>query len=582
MDSDPVASPLPDPSALNPGQRAAALDTASAHEHDVLIIGAGATGTGCALDAADRGLSVVLLEAGDLAAGTSSRSGKTFHGGLRYLEQLNFGLVQAALHERNLMVSTLAPYLTQPEPFLFPLTKRHERAYLGAGIGLYDAMTLRRGGSSGPARRSRRTESTGGIGSAGSAGSTAIAHHRHFSRAGALRLTPALDRGLVRGGIRYYDVRVDDARHVMTLARTASGLGARVVRSATVTDFLRSGERVCGVVARDELTGRSFEVRARVVISATGIWAGELQKLAGAQTFRVAPAKGVHLIFAQDAFDSETGIFARAEDSVIILRRWWNYWMLGTTDTPYTGDLRAPRAETEDVDYLLRNINRYLARKLTRQDIVGTFAGLRPLLAPIDDDPGVTSALSRDHAVLPGPDGLITVVGGKYTTYRRMAADAVDAAVAHLGATFAPSRTEALPVVGTAGWQSVRDRAQAIAGRYGLSEADILRLVSRYGGLTERVLAPADADPSLARPLPGAPGYLGVEYIYAVTAEGAMTLEDVLWHRTRVSFETPDGGLEVAAAVAALIAPCLGWSDAQCQAQVAAYTDWITRERAAI
>ncbi len=573
MDGDRGARSLRDPSALNPGQRTTALAAASAHEHEVLIIGAGATGAGCALDAASRGLSVVLLEAGDLAAGTSSRSGKTFHGGLRYLEQLNFGLVDTALHERNLMVSTLAPYLTQPEPFLFPLTKRHERAYLGAGIGLYDAMTLRRRGGTGRSGRERSGTGTG---------STGIAHHRHFSRAGTLRLAPALDPDLVRGGIRYYDVRVDDARHAMTLARTASGLGARVVRSATVTDFLRSGARVCGVMARDELTGRSFEVRARVVISATGIWAGELQQLAGAQTFRVTPAKGVHLIFAKDAFDSETGIFARAEDSVIILRKWWNYWMLGTTDTPYTGDLRTPRAETQDVDYLLRNINRYLARKLTRADIVGTFAGLRPLIAPMDDDPGVTSALSRDHAVLPGPDGLITVVGGKYTTYRRMAADAVDAAAAQLGGSVAPSPTEALPVVGTAGWQSARDRAPAIAGRYGLSEADVVRLVSRYGGLTEQVLAPAGADPSLARSLPGAPGYLGAEYLYAVTSEGAMTLEDVLWHRTRVSFETPDGGLKVAAAVAALIAPCLGWTDAQCQAQVAAYTEWITRERAAI
>lgn len=563
---DRSSSSLVDPTALNPDQRAAALSAATARVHDVLVIGAGATGAGCALDAASRGLSTVLLEAGDLAAGTSSRSGKTFHGGLRYLEQLNFGLVDTALHERNLMVETLAPYLTQPEPFLFPLTKRHERAYLGAGIGLYDAMTLRRRGGT----------------TAGGDGRTAVAHHRHFSRAGTLRLSPALDPDLVRGGIRYYDVRVDDARHAMTLARTANGLGAHVVRSAAVTDFLHSGERVCAVVARDELTGRPFEVRARVVINATGIWAAQLQKLAGAQTFKVTPAKGVHLIFAQDAFDSQTGIFARAEDSVIILRRWWNYWMLGTTDTPYTGDLRTPRAEPHDVDYLLRNINTYLARKLTRADIVGTFAGLRPLIAPLDDDPGVTSALSRDHAVLPGPSGLITVVGGKYTTYRRMAADAVDAAVVELGGHIVPSRTETLPVVGTPGWQSARDRAAVTAARYGLSEADVVRLVSRYGGLTEQVLAPADADPSLARPLPGASGYLGAEYLYAVTHEGAMTLEDVLWHRTRVSFETPDGGVEVAAAVAALIAPSLHWAEAECRAQVACYTDWITRERAAL
>lgn len=572
-----------DRTALHPRQRDAALHAAIARVHDVLVIGAGATGAGCALDAAARGLSTVVLEAGDLAAGTSSRSGKTFHGGLRYLEQLNFGLVDTALHERNLMVSTLAPYLTQPEPFLFPLTRRHERAYLGAGIGLYDAMTLRRRPTSVSGSRSRR--GTRDM-------HNAVAHHRHYSRAGTLRVAPALDAERVRGGVQYYDVRVDDARHTMTLTRTASGLGAQVIRSASVVDFLRAGDRVCGVVARDELTGALFEVRARVVISASGIWAGELQKLAGAQTFRVTPAKGVHLIFAKDAFDSTTGIFARAEDSVIIIRKWWNYWMLGTTDTPYTGDLRTPRAEAEDVDYLLRNINVYLARKLTRADIVGTFAGLRPLIAPIDDDPGVTSALSRDHAVLPGPPGLISVVGGKYTTYRRMAADAVNAAVAELGATESAgtergatvpaSRTASLPVVGTAGWESARDRAGSIATEFGVSVADVVRLVSRYGGLSEQVLEPARADPSLARPLPGAPGYLGVEYLYAVTHEGAMTLEDVLWHRTRVSFETADGGIEVASAVAALVGPVLGWTAAECDVQVARYTDWIAQERAAL
>jgi glycerol-3-phosphate dehydrogenase len=544
-----------DPSALGPAQRARALAAATTGTHDVVVVGAGATGAGAALDAAARGLSVVLVEAGDLAAGTSSRSGKTFHGGLRYLEQLNFKLVNSALHERNLMVNTLCPYLAKPEPFMYPLTRHWERPYIGAGVALYDAMTLTRRG---------------------------VPHHRHFSRRGALREAPSLDPSVVLGGIRYYDVRIDDARHTMTLARTASRLGAHVLTRARVVDFPREGDRVAGVVVEDAFTGARHEIAARVVISAAGIWSAELQQLAGANTFRVRPAKGVHVILPKQALDSRTGLFARAEDSVIIIRKWWDYWMLGTTDTRYDGDLAAPRAEEHEIDYLLRNINRYLRRKIGRDEIVGTYAGLRPLLAPAADDPDATSALLRDHSVISGPDGLITIVGGKYTTYRAMAADAVDAAGKLLGGGVPPSESERLPVVGTDGWRVTLNKAPALARRYGLSTADIRRLVSRYGALTEEVLAPAADDPALARPLPGAPGYLAAEFRYGATHEGAYTLEDLLWHRTHVSFETPDGGLEVASRVADLVAPVLGWDGAARDEQVRTYRDWIGRERAAL
>lgn len=546
---------MTDPSVLNPARRDRALAAASTGTHDIVVIGAGATGAGTALDAAARGLSVVLVEAGDLAAGTSSRSGKTFHGGLRYLEQLNFKLVNSALHERNLMVNTLCPYLAKPEPFMYPLTHHWERPYIGAGVAMYDAMTVRGRG---------------------------VPHHRHFTRRGALREAPSLDPSVVLGGIQYYDVRIDDARHTMTLARTASKLGAHVVTRARVVEFVHDGPRVAGVVVEDTLTGARHEIAARVVVSAAGIWSAELQKLAGANTFRVRPAKGVHVILPKPALDSHTGLFARAEDSVIIIRKWWNYWMLGTTDTGYEGDLATPRAEEPEIDYLLRNINRYLRKKIRRDDIVGTYAGLRPLLAPADNDPNATSALLRDHSVIPGPDGLITIVGGKYTTYRAMAADAVDAAAKLLGGGVPPSESERLPVVGTDGWRATLNKAPALAARYGLSTADIERLVSRYGALTGEVLAPADADPALARALPGAPGYLAAEFRYAASHEGALTLEDVLWHRTHVSFETADGGVEVAPHVADVVAPLLGWDSDARDRQVRAYRDWIAKERAAL
>lgn len=542
---------LPDPSALSPAQRARALADATADTYDLVVIGAGATGAGTALDAASRGLSVVLVEAGDLADGTSSRSGKTFHGGLRYLEQLNVKLVNQALHERDLMVNRLCGYLAKPEPFLYPLTRAYERPYIGAGVALYDAMTVSR---------------------------TGIPHHRHYSRRGVRRVAPALDPRRVRGGIQYHDVRVDDARHTMVLARTAASLGVRVLTRAPVVEVLRAGERVSGVVVADTATGVRHRIAARAVVNAAGVWSAQIQRLAGAETFRIAPAKGVHVVLAPDAIDSTTGIFARAEDSVIIARKWFDRWMLGTTDTPYTGDLAAPRAEPAEIDYLLRNINRYLARPVTREHIVGTFAGLRPLLAPAGDA-DTTSALSRDHAVITGPPGMVTIVGGKYTTYRAMAADAVDAVGALLGASLPRSETADLPLVGTPGWRSTLHRSGYLAAAYGLAAGDVTRLAGRYGALTEQVLA---ADPQLARVVAGTGGHLAAEFAYAVTHEGATTLTDLLWHRTHVSFETPDGGAAAAPAVAALVAPLLGWTDADTDAQVAAYRAWVTAERAAL
>ena len=545
-------SPTPgrDPSVLSPGQRARALADAGADTYDVVVVGGGATGAGTALDAAARGLSVVLVEAGDLAAGTSSRSGKTFHGGLRYLEQLNVKLVNQALHERDLMVNRLCGYLARPEPFLYPLTRAYERPYIGAGVALYDAMTLSR---------------------------TGIPHHRHYSRRGTLRVAPALDPHRVRGGIQYYDVRVDDARHTMVLARTAASLGARIITRASVVEVLRDGERVSGVVVTDAATGNRHRIAARTVVNAAGVWAAEIQRLAGAETFRVAPAKGVHVVLDGAALDSTTGIFARAEDSVIIIRKWFDRWLLGTTDTPYDGDLAAPRAEPAEIEYLLRNINRYLRRPITREHIVGTFAGLRPLLAPAGAD--TTSALSRDHSVITGPPGLVTVVGGKYTTYRAMAADAVDAVGAALGAPLPASETADLPLVGTPGWRTVAHRADRIAAAHGLAAADVVRLAGRYGSLTEQVL---DVDADLLRPVPDTGGHLAAEFAYAVSHEGATTLDDLLWHRTHVSFETPDGGAAAAPYVADLVAPLLGWDAAERAAQVKAYRAWLSAERAAL
>src|SRR5690606_17439401 len=506
------------------------------------------------------GLSVVLLEAGDLASGTSSRSGKTVHGGLRYLEQLNFKLVAEALHERDLMVRTLAPHLVAPEPFLFPLTKRWERPYIGAGVLLYDLMAA-----------AGRTGGRGGV-----------PHHRHLTRRGALREAPGLDPNVVTGALQYYDGRMDDARHTLAVARTAASLGAVVLSHAPVVGVLRDGARVTGVTVEDTQTGSRFDVTASVVVNAAGVWAADIQAMAGPATFAVQPAKGVHLVVEKGAFDSRTGILARAEDSVIILRKWFGHWLLGTTDTAYDGDRRAPTVEPEDVDYLLRNVNRYLARPLTRRDVLGTFAGLRPLLAPVARDTATTSALSRDHTVISEPAGMVTVVGGKYTTYRRMARDAVDAVGRAMGGALPPSPTANLPLVGAAGWEAVANRVPRLATEHGVPEEHVRRMVHRYGAELPDVLAPIRTDPALGRPLPGAEGYLPVEFLRAVTHEGALSLVDVLHRRTHLSIERTDAGLPAAPAVAALIAPALGW-DADRQArEVAAYRAEGERDRAGL
>jgi glycerol-3-phosphate dehydrogenase len=534
-------------STLSPTTRQNALAAAASGTHDLVVIGGGVTGAGVALDAAARGLSVVLLEAGDLAIGTSSRSGKTMHGGLRYLEQLNFSLVFGALRERDLTIKTLAPHLVSHEMFLYPLTHQWEKPYVGAGVGLYDGM----------ATVSRRT---GGA-----------PHARYLGRKAVRREAPGLG-DVVIGGLQYPDGRMDDARHTLTVARTAAEYGALVIPYARVTGVHTSADgRVTGVHAEDVLTGEGFDVSARVAVNAAGVWAAEVQQMAGAHTFTVAPAKGVHLLVRKEAFDSETGILARAEDSVIILRKWYGYWLLGTTDTPYTGDLRNPAAEKDDIEYLLRNVNRLLRRPITHDDLLGTFAGLRPLLAPAGNAGGTTSALSRDHAVIEAPGGMVTIVGGKYTTYRVMARDAVDAAGKSLGRSLPASPTETLPLVGAAGWRVIANQLAGLSARYGVPEATLRRMLHRYGDELPAVLAPADEDPSLVAPIEGAAGYLPVEFLRAVTHEGATSLDDVLARRTHVAIEETDAGTGAAGRIAALIAPVLGWDEARQNKEVASY-----------
>lgn len=537
-------------SALGPRERRDAMAAMAEGVLDVLVIGGGVVGAGAAYDASLRGLRTALIDTGDWASGTSSRSSKLIHGGLRYLEMMDFALVREALLERGRLVERLAPHLVHPVSFLYPLQHRvYERLYVGSGVALYDALA------------------------SGRRAAARLPHHRHLSRGGALRLAPALRPQSLTGAIRYYDAQVDDARLVNALVRSAAGAGALVASRVRAEDLLTEDGRVVGARLIDVETGESFEVRSRVVVSAAGVWSEEIQQLAGVTDgTHVRASKGVHLLVARDRLDLHTGLILRTARSVLFVIPWGAHWIIGTTDTDYTGDVARPTASSADVDYLLECVNSVLATPLTRDDVIGVYAGLRPLLT---GDASSTAKLSREHTVDRPRPGLVVVAGGKYTTYRIMASDAVDLAAADLGGSIPPSTTELRPLVGAAGWRAMwEDRGSAPPG---LDAADWEHLLGRHGSLAAEVAALVENDPSLAARLDGSP-YLEAEVVYAVTHEGALHLEDVLCRRTHLSIESADQARAVAPRVAALMAPWLEWSDDDVAREIERYRDLVAFE----
>jgi glycerol-3-phosphate dehydrogenase len=539
---------------LGPAERRAAVAAMRSQTFDVVVVGGGVVGAGSALDAATRGLSVALLEARDWASGTSSRSSKLIHGGLRYLEMLDFALVLEALRERGLILTRLAPHLTRPVPFLYPLQHRSwERPYVGSGVTLYDAMAR-----------------TGGHGAG-------LPVHRHLTRRQALRLAPSLRKDALVGAVQYYDAQLDDARHTMNVVRTAAYYGAQVAGRARVIGFLREGERVVGVRVRDLESGQDFEVHAQQVINATGVWTDETQAMVGERgQFKVRASKGIHLVVPKDRIQSTTGLILRTEKSVLFVIPWGRHWIIGTTDTDWQLDKAHPAASSTDIDYVLQHVNSVLGTPLTREDVEGVYAGLRPLLSGESDS---TSKLSREHVVAHPVPGLVVVAGGKYTTYRVMAKDAVDEAARAMDFRVAPCCTDEVPLLGAEGYRAAWNARARTAARTGLHVARIEHLLSRYGSLVDEVLDLCRADPSLARPLPGADDYLAAEVVYAASHEGARHLDDVLARRTRISIETWDRGVSTAPMAARLMAGVLGWSEEQIRREVQHYLARVEAER---
>jgi glycerol-3-phosphate dehydrogenase len=541
------------------------LSAAAADPVDVLVVGGGVVGTGAALDAVSRGLSVGLLEQRDLASGTSSRSSKLVHGGLRYLEMFDFGLVREALEERGLLLTRLAPHLVRPVSFLYPLHHTYERPYVGAGLALYDGLAM--------------------VGKY----EMGLPKHKHLFRRQVARIAPDLRTDALSGAVRYYDCQVDDARLVVTLARTAAHHGALVATRTRVTGFLRDGERVVGVRATDLESDRELEVRARVVLNAAGVWTDDVERLLGGPpSLDVEASKGIHLVVPRDRIRSECGFITKTEKSVLFVIPWGRHWIIGTTDTAWDLDLAHPAASRTDIDYLLRHVNTLLKVPLDHTDVQGVYAGLRPLLA---GKPGrgvgsggegearsATTKVSREHTVVSPVPGLVLIAGGKLTTYRVMARDAVDLAVRDWPGV-APSHTERVPLLGADGFLTRTNQRVALSRRSGLEVRRIDHLLGRYGGLVDDLLDLVASRPELGAPLPGTEDYLAAEVVYAVTHEGARHLDDVLARRTRISIETFDRGTLAVTAAADLMAAELGWDRSRRDDEVDHYLRRVEAER---
>ena len=540
-------------SALSPTYRARSINEMKTGEFDLLVVGGGVNGVGIALDGASRGLKVALVEADDFASGTSSRSSKLIHGGLRYLEQYDFRLVREALHERELMITALAPHLVHPVSFLYPLKEKFiEKTYVGAGMALYDAL-----------RGFKR----------------ALPWHKHISQKELSEIAPSLRLDLVKGGFRYFDAQVDDARHTMMIARTAAKYGAVIATRTRCLTLTKDGKRITGARILDLKENSEFEVKAKVVVMAAGVWTDELYKAFDVKPgYSVRTSKGAHIVVPGDAIHSETGVILKTEHSVLFIIPWSGKWIVGTTDTDYKDDLSDPVASKEDVDYIIQQANRVLEPKLDPSQVLGVFAGLRPLVS--QEGASETADLSREHVVDHPVPGFVTIAGGKYTTYRIMAEDAVDEAVLDLKRIVPDSSTESLAIVGADGYSALKNQTKQLSETYGLSQEIIRHLLNRYGSLISEVLTEAPKE-YLEKLTPDS-NYLKAEVWYAATYEGALSVTDILCRRTRLNFESADQGRSLVDEVARIISGPLGWNDSEIENSKEEYLELVARQEKAL
>jgi glycerol-3-phosphate dehydrogenase len=529
--------------------RPIALDQLADQRFDVLVVGGGITGAGVALDAASRGLRTAMIDKGDFASGTSSKSSKLVHGGIRYLQQKEVGLVYEALAERQILRKT-APHLVRVLPFLLPvftrdgLLPRRLARLLGTTMWMYDL--------------------TGGL--------RIGRMHKRISKEEALRYMPTLPADNIAASYIYYDAQADDARLTLTVARSAADAGAVVVNYVTLVGLVKdeSGRVTAARVRADD---REFDIRARVVVNATGVWSDEVRALDdGSHVATIRPAKGIHITVPWALVQNQiAAVIPVPKDRRSVFVVPWGgddgphtFTYIGTTDTDYDGPLDDPQITPEDISYLLRAINGAVTTNITESDIVGTWAGLRPLVAQAKSER--TADLSRRHSVHTTPSHVVTVTGGKLTTYRRMSADAVDQ-VMHILGRRGRSRTKRIKLHGAEGWDAP-----------GIPTA----LGERYGADARAVLELSAADPDLARPLADGLPYTRAEVVYAARAEMARTVDDVLSRRTRARLLGRDVSAAVADDVAALMARELGWSADERERQVARYRVLVDEDRSSV
>jgi glycerol-3-phosphate dehydrogenase len=550
MIETPAATPAPVTPPLV--RRAIDMRTLATETWDVVIVGGGIVGTGALLDAVSRGMRAALIEQDDIAAGTSSRSSRLIHGGLRYLEQFRFGLVREALAERSRLL-TLAPHLVHIEPLLFPIygIPYASKAFYDAGLTLYDVLGARHDGGW---------------------------HHR-LSKADTLDLAPTLRREGLRGGLVYHDGVEDDARYTLAVARTAiaaGGVAVTRVRATGLRTDPRSGV-LDAVRVEDLTTGAELEIRTKAAVDATGVWAAETDHPFKGASLRILPSRGAHLVVPRERIANKTGLTIRVPGKIVFLVPWPDFWLIGTTDAPFEGPAAHPSAAGWEVDRLLDTVNATMDVNLTRADVVGTYAGLRPLIAPSD---GSTVKASREHRVTVEPSGVVRIGGGKYTTYRVMARDVIDAVLGPVAARERPSDTAERRLIGAAD----ADALARIAGELSTIPAvreigpeTSTRLVARHGTEAPAVVA-LGAELDLIRPLVPGRFFLEAEVAWAVRHELAESLDDVLARRTRLAQELPDRGAAIAPRVAEIMAADLDWGDARQALEVDGYLAFARRE----
>jgi glycerol-3-phosphate dehydrogenase len=535
---------------LPPFDRADALRRLGDEEFDVLVIGGGITGVGCALDAVSRGLRTALVERDDFAAGTSSKSSKLVHGGIRYLQQREIALVYENLRERHRILDN-APHLVRILPFLIPiltrdgLIDRRVARALGGAMWMYDL--------------------TGGL--------RIRKKHERLTKPEALRHMPTLRHDNVASAYLYYDCRTDDARLTLAIARTAASHGAALANYTKVVSLLKGDDgKVRG--ARVEADGGEIDVRAGAVVNATGVWSDDVRTLdEGKHPESIRPAKGIHITvpWAKVRNDIAAIVPVPKDKRSVFVVPWGDVTYIGTTDSDYDGPLDDPQCTPDDVDYLIGALNFAIEEPVGREDVVATWAGLRPLLRTASSER--TADLSRRHGVLVSENGLVSINGGKLTTYRQMAQDTIDAAVRAVlfKRRRMKSRTKRLTIIGGDGYEAAPETAEPslhehLGGRYGTEMAAVLDLVAADRELGEALV-------------PGLP-YQRAEAVHAVRHEMARTLDDVLSRRTRARLLARDASSAAAESVAALIAPELGWDAAETARQVDAYRRAIAQERA--